>query len=397
MIAAEVTWGGSESGNWNEGSYWSSGNVPTNGDTITFDSGSINKGGNYNIVVPENATLDFNGGTIYAVGNGSLLTVAPGATMNLKGGALTYQGFQIGSTGNTDIATVTISSGEVDIKGALTVGKGHYYDVGGFGTLTIDGSGATINTSTFTVVGQDDYSGNSASSQSPAKGTLKFTADGGGFSTINATSTATIKGDISVDMTNFLPESGVMYVTGSPTQTLISAETLDYSPLNATTTATDGWNLEQIGNDLVLTLDESQFAVSYADATSGMGYGLGNLGTEGWVTLNGSENQENASLSLVYDGDLGEGGMDGFLKYLAESLPEDSGITVTDNGPFITFANLDLDQYGKGSLYYDLEGFNTKYGASMSFIDASNHIPEPSTWTLLILGATALVFMRRKR
>ncbi len=62
----------------------------------------------------------------------------------------------------------------------------------------------------------------------------------------------------------------------------------------------------------------------------------------------------------------------------------------------------DLASYNWESLLSDSYHWNLAYtangnGRTLRLSLDANAIPEPATWTLLILGATALIFMRRKR
>ncbi len=295
-----------------------------------------------------------------------------------------------GDCSNTGI--VTISGGVANFNGGLTIGydanelvDAQTGEVVGDGTisqgiLNIVASKATISAKTLTAnAGQSTINFTAGEFGLNADGTVKSAV-----STINVTDTATIDGAISVDMSNYF-SNGATYVTGDLTQTLISAATLNCTTVN-TATVTPGWNLGTVGNNLVLTFDELQFA--FADVSSGSGFALGNLGTEGWVTLTGDAS-ETVDLSMAYSG---VENVEDFVTWLQESIGD--GVTVSGSDDVITFENLVLDEYGKGYLNFDLSAYT---GGNVSFIDGSNHVPEPATWAMLVIGLTVASFFRKRK
>ncbi|MDO4629874.1 MAG: PEP-CTERM sorting domain-containing protein [Planctomycetia bacterium] len=293
------------------------------------------------------------------------------ATFNMTGGNLViYQTFHAGDWRN---GTANIYGGVLEVN-ELAIAREGWYN----GTLNINGSKAIINTNTLTAATNGNLNFIAG----------EFNADGNMFSTITVRNTANILGAFSVSMSNSA-YNGVTYLTGDLTQTLISAtNTLTYTPKSEICTLLDGWTLElnESDNKLVLTFDESQFA--FADVTSGSGFALGNLGTEGWVTLNGKKDAT-VDLSMAYSG---VEDVEDFVMWLQESIGND--VTVRGSEDVITFENLVLDGEGKGYLNFGLSAYTD---GNVSFVDGSNHVPEPASWALLILGATALVFTRRKR
>ncbi|MDO4629083.1 MAG: hypothetical protein Q4C70_07865, partial [Planctomycetia bacterium] len=413
-LSEDYKWTG-ETGNWFEPTNWTP-NMKTEGsaqypaftgnpgDTITIESGSVKTDALTIINTKLNVhNGSLNGAHVYL--QNSQMEIS-GGTVDLYRAIYVGKGYNSGSLtisgGMLDVGSILVGDGaaaNLDISGNAKVFSSGNFQVGknGTGTVNIAGSGATIETVTLNT--------------KSGKSNLNFTGDFGiiengtlkpVFSTIKVGSNTTdadgnsvwvggvanISGNLSVTMTDYFSH-GATYVKGSLDQTLISAGTLEIDEntlKNATITIdnniTTNWNLEQIGHDLILTFDESQFA--FADVTSGTGYALGNLGTEGWVTLNGKAG-ETVDLSIVYSGD---GEVEDFVTWLQESMSETQGdVTVKSDGTFVTFEGLNLDEYGKGYLNFDLSA----YGGNVSFVDGSNHVPEPATWAMLVIGVGVLV------
>ncbi len=126
--AATVTWKTAVSGNWDDGSKWSTGAMPAAGDTVI-----INASGTYAVTVnvatsPGALTLDAATGTAtLTVSAGSLTmngpgTVGPGGHLRLDSGSL-------GGTGDITASRFTWSGGQIEGAGRLTFPAGAVVDV----------------------------------------------------------------------------------------------------------------------------------------------------------------------------------------------------------------------------------------------------------------------------
>ncbi|MDO4629573.1 MAG: PEP-CTERM sorting domain-containing protein [Planctomycetia bacterium] len=329
-----------------------------------------------------------------------------GSLIELKSGTLTTKWFSMGQGGSAD-GTCTFNM----TGGTLNVGDGNFR-VGHQYNGTANVSGGTLNIQKLYIAGERaggtlniigaDSQWNVTMMETKETGKLNFIAgkfgvnpDGtakAAVSTINVSGeawigTTALKGSaINIDMSDYFYD-GAAYVTGDLTQTLISAGTLsNYNP--EAITVSEGWNLEQNGNLVVLTFDETQFAL--ADVTSGSGIASGNLGTESWVTLTGNAN-DTVSLSMMYTGD---GDVEDFVFWLQESMDEtQSGVNVKLNGDTIAFENLVLDENGVGYLNFGLDAYNALNGTNMSF----KNVPEPSTWGLMLVGLGVGFFFRKRK
>ncbi len=362
---------------------------------FTVDGGTYtdeDKGG-ANFVIRSTTTTNENGEMV-------------GSLIELKSGTMTTKWFSMGQGGLADgTCTFNMTGGTLNVGGGdFRVGHDHK------GTANISGGTLNVqklkiagaqNGGTLNVIGSDSQ-WNVTTMEAIQTGNLNFIAgklgvnqDGtakAAVSTINVSGeawigTTALKGSaININMSDYFYD-GVAYVTGDLTQTLISAGTLsNYNP--EAITVSEGWNLEQNGNLVVLTFDKTQFAL--ADVTSGSGIASGNLGTESWVTLNGNAN-DTVSLSMMYTGD---GDIEDFVFWLQESMNEtQSGVNVKLNGDTIAFENLILDENGVGYLNFSLDAYNSLNGTNMSF----KNVPEPSTWGLMIVGLGMGFFFRKRK
>ncbi|MDO4628721.1 MAG: PEP-CTERM sorting domain-containing protein [Planctomycetia bacterium] len=410
-----------ETGDWDIETNWNPTGVPAESDTITINSGTatinsnkIINGGSLTVsdagTLTTSMTMNIHAATVNTDGTGgSLVTLKNGGTINvgtivvghagsgtamfeMTGGKLNATGFTLGTWHSDGKPIATISGGVLDIT-SLTSGDRGF-------TLNIIGNGSTWAVDRMTLKG----------SLQTKSTNLQFTAGEFGvtngaantaFSTINVSGnvqllTSTLREQtvplvIGVDMSNYFYD-GAAYVTGDLTQTLVSAggelTITDTTFSNVENKITDGWKLEKSENEkqLVLTFDESQFA--FADVSSGSGFALGNLGTEGWVTLTGDAS-ETVDLSMAYSG---VENVEDFVTWLQESMGDD--VTVRGSEDVITFENLVLDEYGKGYLNFGLSAYT---GGNVAFVDGSNHVPEPATWAMLVIGVGALGLGRLKR
>ncbi len=89
-----------------------------------------------------------------------------------------------------------------------------------------------------------------------------------------------------------------------------------------------------------------------------------------------------------------------FVEYINAGLKDSGykGVVVSNNNDGITFA-IDIyhfEQQGYRLIGWSTEWFNNHYGTDISLASLT-HIPEPTTWIMLILGAMGLMAVRRRK
>ncbi len=311
-----------------------------------------------------------------------------GSTMNLYGGNLIAGTTKFGNGGNT--ATVTIDGANV-ILGNTIVNNGV--------TMNIVGASSTIT--------MEYTQALSGSAINFTDGVLKFNESDGtamqAFSTINILNyDFRIGGDLSVDMDTSVLSGDVVLVNGDLTQMLVTTtkgikgtedNTNSYLTTIQNATTPDGWKIElSNGNkDLILTPDATEATVADGVAT------VENLNGKDWIELTATSDQAVNALSIEYDGLGTLGTAETFADWfndiaMMNNMSDATVVASVDENDVgllnLTFSDLNLTADNPAYLYLNSDSYNSYY---------RNAFPEPSTWALLIIGATALVFMRRKR
>ncbi len=137
------------SGNWNQGSTWLGGVVPSatdavvilNSHTITVSDAenannlTINSGGTLNVTAGTNLTITGS--------SASGVTVSSGGTMSIGGGTVTLGPAGGSNCTFTSNGTLTISSGTLNINGNLSIASGSTFNQTG-GNINIDGNAGGV-------------------------------------------------------------------------------------------------------------------------------------------------------------------------------------------------------------------------------------------------------------
>jgi len=294
-----------------------------------------------------NATAEFNmtGGTL-KIGEEFRMGHNTKATVNISGGSVTAKDITLDKSGQGSVLNLTGS--EATIKGT---------------TLTFNPTG-TLNVTAGTMLDED------GNTQAP-------------FSTFEISGTADVKSTINIDMSAYKTE-GMTF--GDPISVaLFKAGTLNYNPKSVTVEGP--WIISTEGNQMTLKLDTTD--ASHVEVKPGDTYALDNLGQSGWIDVTGTP-QSTYDLSIYYRGVDDEAK---FEEWVSENLfgnQPDAEVKAENN--VLTVSGLKLGSLGENQIYYDL----SKYGEGKAVFGAEpNHVPEPATWGLLVLGLIGLYRIRR--
>ncbi len=383
---------------------------------LKFGTLTVNDGSTSTVTINLDGATVENSSYIYF---GSNLTVSGGskayATLNMSSGTWnTDSEFSIVKNGSVEegseaIATLKISGGDANFK-QLTVGTSESDKPQG--VLEVVGSAASIEMTTITVNSggtvkftAGDFGLNADGTAKPIFSTVKvlevvnYTSVDGSTKTYTGNGTATINGTVTAGLAGASVFASLDSLKGE--QTLLTAGTLS-SGINLVDNAI--WNLEQKDKSIIATLNSTTDLEGNVAGISGTLEIDGSITTLainedysqlGWINFENAIADETYALELEFEAlDATQtGDWDELALYYADLFGENVAVNETDET--IMLFGLSGSFLNDSAFLYDLASYNYSL-ANVTALD-SNAIPEPATWTLLILGATALIFMRRKR
>lgn len=327
--------------------------------TVNLNSGTITTGANFNI-------------GIYRGGTGQVF---------VRGGTLTAQDIHVGLGEAVGDASLTAAKGQLTLMGDSTVQAS--------GTLYVSyGEG----TGTFNLVGQTQGAANGNGLKWQANnlnvhegGTVNFLADASGLPTLTVTDNATVgAGSYNVGI-----YGGVAAIKQTSDAVLLDAGTL--SGWNASNLKNSGlWTITQSGADLIAALNSS-LKMGTVNTDFQMEFDVPS--STGFLELEANaDSLVNIELTLSGDGSVSD-----LAKWMSEQFrmnPRLSDTTVLGTDHSIIIKSLNLD--GANIIGWDFSLYNAERSTSFAVKSAAS-VPEPSSWSLLILGAAGLAVLRKRR
>jgi hypothetical protein len=246
------------SGNWSDGSVWSTGSIPANTATvnvshpitldqnITITTGTYNFGydGTANVIV--NVT-DAPAGTAY-----TLTMTTSGGTLDIKSGTTTFEG-----AASLDNSTLYVRNGATLILGATTINNGTHITVEAGGTLIVNGDFTNNNngSGSFSLAGSVQINGNysapigsvdiTGAGSFDTTGTITTTGSSNVFGFTNDCTSGPCSGStLSCSFTNTVSPTSKVACSGSTSGTLTattSGGTPTYQWQSSTTSSSSGF------------------------------------------------------------------------------------------------------------------------------------------------------------
>lgn len=317
----------------------------------------------------------------------------PGTIIVEEGGDLTISSNIFHSTNNTaDYRAYLVKQGTgtlifSDNEAGNSTKKLQTLDVQA-GTMKFVGVDATVNVANTLKTAEGSKLNFVSNFSQNDDGTL--TPD---FSKVNVTNTATIEGTVTAGLADASMIASLASLSG--TGTLLTAGSLSVEETQLTDNAI--FNLSKDGNSIVATFNtegkSDTLQINGSITTLTVGSDDSQLG---WIDFANANENETYELQLEFVDSSQTGNWDDLVTYYKDLFSDYETSSNAENQTFTLFG-LSLDE--NSAFLWDLTNNNATSLYSLASITTlnNNEIPEPATWALLILGAAALVFTRRKR
>ena len=392
------------------------------GGEMTFTNGKI-YASTFNVGFGNSGTFNQYGGDIYTtnyfcVGNkGNAANVG---TYNMYGGTITSKWLPLGHQRSAEFnmydGLINVTSGNGLVIGDTGSGRCNFSMYGG----TIDSQPQiTIGSSSGAIGSLSVYGGtieakNGLKVGSGGKGTLDIY--GGaihvtGNLTSNAQSSvgfyATPYGVGTLDVTGSIPAglkinvSSVGLALLENYNTTLGQEGLVVMTVGSgtekptVTVSSDFYTAAYADNKLRISLNDSMYKGVLSAASGSLDWASA---VQGWVSLEDLNGNDPFELSFNVSGLTADKSND-FKKAIESAISETAGerwtVSLSDDFSKLTLGNINPSAFDNNMFAWDLSG--ASYGGA-AFVGAhSQQVPEPATWTLLVLGAVGIGILRRKR